>query len=172
MTVLATCNELFKLLQNRTELQVTHDITYMSEQVVQNPNCASDMLLFLPAGPAVADRLMQDKKTQVSALELKYMDLLKEKHAHVSHAVIFTRADNSLRWTCFGPTRFIHPWMTLVHATLRVSDVIDKCNSWLADITFDWRHVIVTAVERNNQTCRAITFLRCLFPRFKSKFHK
>ena len=72
---------------------------------------------------------------------------------------IFTLANNFLRWTYFGPTRLIHPWTTLIHATLRVS-VIGKCNSWLADITFDWRHVIVTAVERNNQTLRIITFLR------------
>ena len=35
---------------------------------------------------------------------------------------------------------------------LHVSDVIDKCNSWLVDRPFDWRHVVVTAVERNNQT--------------------
>ena len=48
-----------------------------------------------------------------------------------------------LRWTYSGPTRFIHPWTTLVHETLRVSDVIDECNSWLADLTLDWRHVIV-----------------------------
>ena len=44
------------------------------------------MLLYFPTGPAVADRLIQDKKTQLSALELKYMDILKEKHAHVSLA--------------------------------------------------------------------------------------
>ena len=53
---------------------------------------------------------------------------------------MFTLANNFLRWTYFGPTRFIHPWTTLVHATLLVSDVIDKCNIWLADVTFDWRH--------------------------------
>ena len=59
--------------------------------------------------------------------------------------------------------------MTLIHATLHVSDVIDKCTSWLADVTFD---IMVTAVERNNQTRRIITFLRRLFTKFKSKFHK
>ena len=63
-------------------------------------------------------------------------------------------------------------WTTLVHAILRVSDVIDKCNSWLADVTFDWRHVMVTAVEHNNQTRRNIIFLFRLFARFKQKFHK
>ena len=40
---------------------------------------------------------------------------------------------------------------SLVHVTLRVGDIIDKCKSWLADVTFDWRHVMVMAVERNNQ---------------------
>ena len=89
-----------------------------------------------------------------------------------NHETIFTLASNSLRWTYFGPTWFIYPWTTLVHATLCISDVIDKCNSRLADVTFDWRHVIVTAVEHNNQTHRIITFLCRLLARFKSKFHK
>ena len=70
---------------------------------------------------------------------------------------IFTLANNFLRLTFFGQTRFIHSWTTLVHATLRVSDFIDKCNSWLDDVTFEWCHVMVTAVERNNQTRRIIT---------------
>ena len=85
---------------------------------------------------------------------------------------IFTLANNYFRWTYFGPTRFIHPWTTLVRATVRVSDVTDKCNSWLADVTFDWRHGIVMAVERNNQTRRIITFLRRLFARLKKKKKK
>ena len=80
---------------------------------------------------------------------------------------IFTLAINFLRWTYFGPTRFIHPWTTLIHVTLRVSDVIDKCNSWLADVTFNRRYAMVTAGERNNQARRIITFLRRLFARFK-----
>ena len=46
------------------------------------------------------------------------------------YSFIFTLANNFLRWTCFGPTRFIHPWTTLIHAI----------------------HVILMAVERNNQT--------------------
>ena len=53
---------------------------------------------------------------------------------------------------------------------LRESDVIDICNSWLAEVMFDWRHVMVTLVECNNQTRWIITFLRRLFARFKSKF--
>ena len=35
-----------------------------------------------------------------------------------------------LSWACFGPTRLIHRWTTLVHAILRVSDVKDK---WYTD---------------------------------------
>ena len=85
--------------------------------------------------------------------------------------LIFTLANNFLRWTYFGRTRFIHPWMTLIQLRLCVSDVIDKCNSWLASVTFNWRHIIVMAVERNNQTL-IITFLCRLFTRFKSKLHK
>ena len=78
-------------------------------------------------------------------------------------SVKFTLANNFLRWTYFGPTRFIHPWTTPVHATLHVSSVIDKCSRWLADVTFNWRYVIVVVVERNNQTRHIITFLcRCI----------
>ena len=76
---------------------------------------------------------------------------------------IFILVDNSLKWTYFGPTIFIHQWITLAHATLHVSDVTDNWSSWLVDVTFIWRHVMVTAVERNNQTCRLLTFLRRLF---------
>ena len=47
------------------------------------------------------------------------------------------------------------------HDDTRSRDVTRKRrHRWmqLADVTFDWRHVIVTAVERNNQTRRIITF--------------
>ena len=88
------------------------------------------------------------------------------------HIDVILTLGNNLSWIYFGPTRCIHPWTILVHATLRVSYVIDTCNIWLADVTFDWRHIIVTAVERNNQTRPIIAFLRRLFARFKTKFHK
>ena len=55
------------------------------------------------------------------------------------------------RWTYFEH-RFRHMF--------RVRDLTDKWNSWLANITFDWRHVMKTAVERNYQTRQFITFLR------------
>ena len=74
------------------------------------------------------------------------------------HSSIFTLANNFLRWTYFGPTRFIHWWMTVVHMTLCIIEVIDKWNSWLADITFDWRHAMEMAVEHSNHTCQFITF--------------
>ena len=57
--------------------------------------------------------------------------LLKRVHLHSIHIGIFTLANNFLKWTYLGPTRFIHPWMALFHATLRLSDVIFK-----ADRTF------------------------------------
>ena len=91
------------------------------------------------------------------------------RHIHIN---IFTLPNNFLRWTYFGPTKFIHPWTTHVHAMLRVNNVIDECNSWLADVKFHWRQVIVAAVERKNQTRQIITFLHRLFARFKSKFNK
>ena len=52
---------------------------------------------------------------------------------------------------------------TIVHTTLRVSDVTDKWKNWLADVTFKWRHVMETAVERNDQARWFITFFRRLF---------
>ena len=42
--------------------------------------------------------------------------LLKRPHGPHNHTLIFTLANNFLRWTYFGPTRFTHPWTTLVHA--------------------------------------------------------
>ena len=72
--------------------------------------------------------------------------------------LICTLSNNILRWTYLGLMRFIHPLMTLVHTTLRLRDIIDKRNCWSANVTFDWRHVMVTAVEHNNQTGRFILF--------------
>ena len=81
----------------------------------------------------------------------------------IKHIYLFNiLVDNFLRWTYFGPSRSIHPWTTPTHTTLRISDVTDNWSSWFVDVTFDWRHVMVTAVERNNQTRRLLTFLRRL----------
>ena len=57
------------------------------------------------------------------------------RHHKKFYLLIFTFDNNFLRWTYSGPTEFILSWTTLVHATLRVSDIIDKCKSWLADVT-------------------------------------
>ena len=105
-------------------------------------------------------------------LKLYHHSFMASARSVIIHITIFTLANNFLRWTYLGPTGFIHPWTALFHAMLRVSDVIDKCNRWLADVTFDWRRVMVTAVERNNQTRRIKTFLRRLFARNRSIFHK
>ena len=32
------------------------------------------------------------------------------------------------------------------HAKLRESDIMGKCMTWLADVTFEWRNVMATAV--------------------------
>ena len=55
----------------------------------------------------------------------------------------------AFRWTQFGIMRFTHRWTTLVFATLRITDDTDKWNSWLADVSFDWHHVIEMAVQHN-----------------------
>ena len=70
-----------------------------------------------------------------------------KKQQLIIYLAIFTLANNFLKWTYFGPTRFILPWTTLVHATLRVSDVIDKCNSWqIHRRNIRLIHITVTAV--------------------------
>ena len=60
---------------------------------------------------------------------------------------------------------------TLVHLTLHVSNFREQWKSWLANVTFDWRHSLVMemAVEHNNQTCRFVTFLHRIFYKIFSK---
>ena len=82
---------------------------------------------------------------------------------------IFTLANTFLSWTYLGQTRFIHPWTTLVHAMLHISHVMDKCNCWLDDVTFNWCHIMAMAVEWNNRTRQIITFLRRLFCKISIK---
>ena len=41
----------------------------------------------------------------------------------------------------------------LINFRLFLFDVTYKWNSWLANVTFDWRHVMEMAVECNNQLC-------------------
>ena len=61
----------------------------------------------------------------------------------------------NLRTISLDEPIFINRWTTLVHATIRISYIVDKWNSWLADVTFDWRHAMETAIE---QTSRFIFF--------------
>ena len=69
----------------------------------------------------------------------------------------------------FGLLRFIHRRTIIVRLMLHVSDVMDKRKSFLADVSFDWNHVMQMAVEPNYQTCRFVTFLSCLFYKIYSK---
>ena len=68
-----------------------------------------------------------------------------------------------LRWTIIRPTGFIHRWRSMDRATSSLSDVTNKQTSWLVNVTFDWRQVMMTAVQRYGRTCRLITFLRLVF---------
>ena len=92
-------------------------------------------------------------------LDMKYVSIALQAKA----SFIVCRQRHYTRWTYFGPTNFIQYWTTLVHLTFRVSDVTDKWNNWLDDVTFYWRHVMETAVEHNNQICGLIALLRHLF---------
>ena len=67
--------------------------------------------------------------------------------------------DSPMTWM-----RFVHRWTTIVHVMLCVWDVTDKWNSWLAYITFDWRHMFNSSccLLDNNQIRRFITFLHRL----------
>ena len=42
----------------------------------------------------------------------------------------------------------------------------------MADVAFDWRYVMETAVERNNQLCRFIIFLRRLINKIYIKISR
>ena len=63
----------------------------------------------------------------------------------------------------FKPTGFIYRWRSIDLATLLLSDVTDKQTSWLVNVTFDWRQVMTTAVQRYSGTRCLITFLRRVF---------
>ena len=62
-------------------------------------------------------------------------------------------------------------------ARMRIIDVKDKWNSLLADVTFDWHHVVEAAVVRNDQICLFISFfsplvLQDLHQNFTKKMNK
>ena len=58
------------------------------------------------------------------------------------------------------------------HVSLRVSDVTDKLNRWLAYIEFDWRDVVETAVECNNQQVSLELFLLLILQELHQNFTK
>ena len=45
-------------------------------------------------------------------------------------------------------TSFIHRWRSIDRATLLLSEAWDKHTSWLVNVTFDWRQVMTTTVQR------------------------
>ena len=75
--------------------------------------------------------------------------------------MILTLANNFNEWTYFEPTRLIHRWTTLVQLTRRYALATSRINKIgdCAEVTFDWRYVMTTAVERKHQKRRSITFL-------------
>ena len=85
---------------------------------------------------------------------------------------IFTLVNDLPKINLFWPVRFTHQWNIMIHVTLQVSDVTDKWKNWLANVMFDWHHVMETAVQRNNQTHWFITFLCRLFTRSTVELYK
>ena len=75
--------------------------------------------------------------------------------------MILTLANNFNEWTYFEPTRLIYRWTTLVQLTRRYALATSRINEIgdCAEVTFDWRHVMTTAVKRKHQKRRSITFL-------------
>ena len=75
--------------------------------------------------------------------------------------MILTLTNNFNEWTYFEPKRLIHRWTTLVQLTRRYALATSRINEIgdCAEVTFDWRYVMTTAVERKHQKRRSITFL-------------
>ena len=75
--------------------------------------------------------------------------------------MILTLANNFNEWTYFEPTRLIHRRKTLVQLTRRYALATSRINEIgdCAEVKFNWRHVMTTAVERKHQKRRSITFL-------------
>ena len=82
---------------------------------------------------------------------------------HSLHRIIFTLATDFPYMDHFRLTGFINRWRSVDRATLSLSDVTDKQTSWLVNVTFDWRQVMTTAVQRYGLTRCFITFLRRVF---------
>ena len=74
--------------------------------------------------------------------------------------MILTLANNFNEWTYFEPTRLIHRWTTLVQLTRRYALATSRINEIgdCAEVTFDWRHVMTTAVERKHQKTSVYNF--------------
>ena len=72
-----------------------------------------------------------------------------------------------------GVTYFARdPLRSYFHEPQKNEKLFLKWNGWLTDITFDWRHVMEKAIERNNRTLRLITFLRQYFTIFTAKLQE
>ena len=69
----------------------------------------------------------------------------------------------SLRWTIFWLSGFIQRRRSIDRATLSLCDATDKQTFWLVNVTFDWRQIMATAVQRYSRTHCLITFLHCVF---------
>ena len=67
----------------------------------------------------------------------------------------------------FRPTGFIHRWRSIDHATLSLSDHLDKQTSWLINVALDWCQVITTAVR---QPIQHYGRTRCLIPFLRRVF--
>ena len=85
----------------------------------------------------------------INSLRLRRRELIFRNLPSSTMPIYLHSPTISLDEPFFGPTKLIHPWTTIVHATLRVSAVIDKCNSWLADVTLDWRLLKVHVITKH-----------------------
>ena len=66
----------------------------------------------------------------------------------------------------------MHRWTSTDHVTLSLSKVTNEQTSLLVVETFDWRHVLATAVKRNGRMRRLVTFFRRVVGKLYTKSSK
>ena len=94
----------------------------------------------------------------------KWNLFLKYLHCH--------RLSFKIRWIYYRLTVFMHWWTSIYHMTLSLSAVKDKQKSSLVAETFDWRHIMATAVKRYGWMRRLATIFRRVVCKLYTKSSK
>ena len=75
-----------------------------------------------------------------------------------TYLTTFTLATDFPYMNHYRPTSFIHRWRSIDPVTLSLRDVTGKQTSRLVNVTFEWRQVMRTAVQRYGRTGCLVNF--------------